>query len=54
LQLSSVETPAKRWIEPFPPAGKDFITRLALRPPRVTALLLAAGIACLPALAVMS
>ncbi|MBI2752896.1 MAG: hypothetical protein HYX46_05210 [Betaproteobacteria bacterium] len=57
--LKGFETAANRWIEPFPSAGKlggpaaeGIITRLVLRAPRLTALLLlAAGIACLLSLA---
>lgn len=60
--LKRFETAANNWIEPFPSggkpggsAGKAFITRLVLRAPRLTALLLlAAGIACLLALAAIN
>ena len=51
--IKGFETAANRWIESSPADGKAFITRLVLRAPRLTALLLllAAGIACLLPLA---
>ena len=60
--LKALEAVANRWIALFPaagdpgaPAGEDFITRLVLRAPRLTALLLlAAGIACLLAFAAIN
>lgn len=60
--LKGIETASNRWIESFPsagkpggPAGEEFITRLVLRAPRLTALLLlAAGIGCLLLFAAMS
>ena len=60
--LKGFETASNRWIESFPSAGKsggtageEFITRLVLQAPRLTALLLlAAGIACLLALAAIN
>ena len=59
--LKNLEAAANRWIEPFPastkatvPAARG-INRLILRAPRLTALLLlAAGIACLLALAAIN
>jgi hypothetical protein len=50
--LKGFETAANRWIESSPADGNDFITRLVLRAPRLTGLLLlAAGLGCLLAVA---
>jgi hypothetical protein len=50
--LKGFETAANRWIESSPADGNDVITRLVLRAPRLTGLLLlAAGLGCLLAVA---